>query len=328
MRTPRSLSAALIITTLAAATVTMALAAPASAQTYATYHTTTDVSSRSTPTAAGTGVYGAPTGSAIDVQCQINGEPVGPRGNTLYFLVVYAGRTFYVPDTWTDSPHLAGQPPIAGIPMCGATSTPPPAATTPSSDTRIWVGSPFRGQWVPITSDCPGAPVGSSCSLPSVHHFLAPSVAPAGDWSVDLGAAPGTAVKLYAAPQNSAMPVTATVVKIAPTCASGNVLNGGYAVTVAFSSNGTRIGSATYGHIQPSVAQGATVSRWGTTLGTVGSYRNNACWQGSHLHFQLYSEHNYACYNRSWTPGAWMNPTNFLGFTGGNVASRERQACA
>ena len=27
--------------------------------------------------------------------------------------------TIYVPDTWTDSPHLAGQPPITGIPMCG-----------------------------------------------------------------------------------------------------------------------------------------------------------------------------------------------------------------
>lgn len=84
---------------------------------YARYRVTTDVSARNTPTAA-PGGYGIPNGGAFDVLCQELGQPVGPRGNTLYFLALYQGRVFYVPDTWTNSPHLAGQPPIAGIAMC------------------------------------------------------------------------------------------------------------------------------------------------------------------------------------------------------------------
>lgn len=113
---------------------------PASAAIYATYQVTTDVSARSTPTAAPTGVYGIPSGGSFGVQCQVIGEPVGPRGNTLYFYALYQGRSFYVPDTYTNSPHLAGQPPIAGIPMCGAAPAPtpqPPSGTYVSRDRQL-----------------------------------------------------------------------------------------------------------------------------------------------------------------------------------------------
>jgi hypothetical protein len=106
--------------------LTTATAQTAYATTYAVYQTTANVSARSSPTAAATGVYGVPAGASIDVQCQVIGQPVGPRGNTLYFWVRYAGRYFYVPDTWTNSPHHAGQPPIPGIPMCGSTAAPVP----------------------------------------------------------------------------------------------------------------------------------------------------------------------------------------------------------
>jgi hypothetical protein len=82
------------------------------------------ISERLSPTAAPGAGWGAPEGALLDVQCQVIGEPVGP-GNDLYFRVVYDGRTFYAPDTFTDSPHLAGQPPIAGIPMCGASPAAP-----------------------------------------------------------------------------------------------------------------------------------------------------------------------------------------------------------
>jgi hypothetical protein len=99
---------------------------PAVASTYAVYKTTSDVSARISPTAPSTSAYGAPAGASIAVQCQVIGQPVGPKNNTLYFWVAYAGRSFYVPDTWTNSPHLAGQPPIAGIPMCGSAAVPVP----------------------------------------------------------------------------------------------------------------------------------------------------------------------------------------------------------
>jgi Protein of unknown function (DUF2690) len=101
-------------------------ARPAAASTHAVYQMTSAVSARNSPTAPATSAYGAPAGASVDVQCQVIGQPVGPRNNTLYFWVLYAGRSFYVPDTWTNSPHQAGQPPIAGIPMCGSAGAPVP----------------------------------------------------------------------------------------------------------------------------------------------------------------------------------------------------------
>lgn len=293
------------------------------------------IASRSLPLIGATNGYGAPAGAAVVTNCWAWGDAVGPYANRLWWLISYAGRQFYAADRYLSTPNAANQPP-PGQPQCGSTPPPlPPPPPAPSSgDTRIWVGAPFGGTWVPITSDCPGATWPSPCSLPAVHHWLSSAAAPIGDWAADLGAPAGTAATVYAAPQNSAMPVKAIVDRVAPACGSGNVADGGYAVTVAFYTNGTRVGSATYAHINPTVSAGATISRWGTKLGTVGQYRyllgngsRNGCWQGPHLHFQLYSEHNYACYNRNWSPGNWMSASNFLGFTGGNVASGPRRAC-
>lgn len=96
-----------------------------------TYQTTDDVSLRTRPTAAPTGVYGIPRGASFTVSCQVEGEGVGPRGNRLYFLTSYAGKQMYVPDYYTNSPHLAAQPPIAGIPMCGSASPGPIQGSSP-----------------------------------------------------------------------------------------------------------------------------------------------------------------------------------------------------
>jgi hypothetical protein len=117
-----------ILIAFAAAVIAFVGFAPAIASANS-YRVTTDVSARSTATAAATGVYGIPNGAAFTVICQQIGEPAGPHGNTLYFWSSYAGRTFFIPDTYTDSPHLAGQPPIAGIPMCGAAPTVPTTGT-------------------------------------------------------------------------------------------------------------------------------------------------------------------------------------------------------
>lgn len=267
-------------------------------------------------------------GHAAPVICQAwssDGSAVGPNVNRIFDKVAFAG---YAGDTWIPDAYVMGTAPYANqfapnVPRCGA----PP----PSSDTRVWFGAPFRGQWVPINYDCTATSAfPSSCSRPAVHHWLSTTAAPAGDWAVDLGAPAGTSVVVYAAPQNTAMPLTARVDRIAPACSSGRVADGGYAVTVAVYNQATRIGSATYAHIQPAqgLAVGQAISRWGGVVGIVGSYQRGSCWDGPHTHFQLYSQSNYACYNKGWVDRQWMNPSNFLGFTGGNVATGPRQHCA
>ncbi len=326
------LSPALAVVIAVVASTLLAAAAPASAALAVTVVNTggQGISSRSAPQLGATNGYGAPEGAAVTTVCWTWGDSVGPYSNRLWWLINYAGRQFYAADRYLSTPNAANQPP-AGEPQCGSVSQPPPPPAPPTTtDTRVWVGAPFQGTWVPITSDCGGATFPSSCSLPNVHHWLSTAAAPAGDWAVDLGAPAGTAATVYAAPQVASLPVRTVVDRIAPACASGLPADGGWAVTVAIYTGSTKIGSATYAHINPvsGLTPGTAISRWGTTVGTVGSYRNNACWMGAHLHFQLYSEHNYACYNRGWRPGNTMAPSNFLGFTGGNVAGGPRQACA
>jgi len=136
---------------------------PASAATYARYRVAgtggSGVSARTSPTVPPGSGYGAPENAEFGVRCQVIGEPFGPRGNTLYLLSEYDGRVFYIPDYYTSSPHLAGQPPIAGIPMCGQSPGPaqgsspviqgsspclqncgsaPQAASTPASRAVAW----------------------------------------------------------------------------------------------------------------------------------------------------------------------------------------------
>jgi hypothetical protein len=215
---------------------------------------------------------------------------------------------------------------FVGAALLGGTT----AAHASTSDPAVWVGSPFSGNW-PNSDGCAGAVYPSdNCSLPSVHHIVYYN--PVGnfldDWAADFqGVSAGTSVYLYAAPQTNGLSITAKVETVGPACADLNIAHGGYRVTVAFYNGSTRIGTATYAHITPSVSQGATINRWGTMLGTIGSYTNNSCWQGVHVHFEMSSQHNYACYNKGWKPGQHMDPTNFIGFIGGDYASAPRMAC-
>lgn len=116
------------------------------------YHTTDDVSGRTAAIAAPSPLYGIPRNSYFQVICQVLGEPVGPRSNTLYFLTSFDGRTLFVPDTWTDSPHLAGQPPIPGIPMCSSTRLP--------SGPLQGTGNPVPKTEQVVSRDCGGAWLG------------------------------------------------------------------------------------------------------------------------------------------------------------------------
>lgn len=216
---------------------------------------------------------------------------------------------------------------LLGVAATLLMQTPAMAST---ADPAVWVGSPFNGNW-PNSSGCAGAVYPSdTCSLPSVHHIVYSN--PVGgfldDWAADLqGVSAGTSVTLYAAPQTGGLPISAQVETVGPACADQNLSHGGYRVTIAFYNNSTRIGTATFAHIDPSVTQGSWINRWGTLLGTVGNYTPNSCWSGPHVHFEMSSQHNYACYNKGWVPGQSMQATNFIGFIGGDYASSPRQPC-
>jgi murein DD-endopeptidase MepM/ murein hydrolase activator NlpD len=203
----------------------------------------------------------------------------------------------------------------AMVMMMGALAAAPAAPVASEAQTTsalqaplIWLGSPIDGRW----STYEGA---------NTHGRYY-----GGDWAVDLETGAGQAVVVYAAPQNAGTPVTATVDYVGNACRNGN---GGRFVRVAFYSGGTRIGFAVYSHVNPVVSVGQAIARWGTTIGYTGSYTpDGTCWTGPHVHFELYSEVNYACYNRGYTLGYPIYRTNFVGFTGGNVASRPQSACA
>ncbi|GAA3449690.1 hypothetical protein GCM10018962_15230 [Dactylosporangium matsuzakiense] len=184
----------------------------------------------------------------------------------------------------------------------------PAHASTPTP--AVWVGAPFEGNW----------PTGDS--LPAVHNR-----AYGGDWAADLVAPQGTPVYLYAAPQNTALTITAVVDVVGPACASGRLDLGGKRVTIGLWNGNTKIGAVTYAHLETGLTAGTTVSRWGTLLGTVGHYTPGSCWDGDHSHVELYNQARYACYNRGYAPAQRFYPTNFIGFVGGDYATGTGQAC-
>lgn len=267
------------------------------------------VASRSAPYIGSTNGYGAPAGAAVTAICWTWGDSVGPYSNRLWWLIQYAGRQFYAADRYLSTPNNANQPP-PGQPQCGSTPTPPPVAA--GTDPSVWVGSPIEGRWSPYESA-------------ATHHLLG-RTNPTNDFAIDLVASAGQGVVLYAAPQISSTVVTARVDTVAsPACMTGG---GGSYVTVGFYVSGQRIGSATYAHINPIVSEGQIVNRWGTTLGTVGAFTvDQACWTGPHVHFEMYSTHHYACYNGSFALGQAIYRSNFVGYTGGDRASRQHAAC-
>jgi hypothetical protein len=279
---------------------------------------------------AGFGVY---PGTTISVRCFQRGSAVPGSANTMWVQASWVAGpgtgSGWINEHFVNDGAAINQPP-PGVPACGASApAPAPVASTPSGSTpAAWVGSPFAGAW-PNADGCNGAAFPSaSCSLPNVHWWLAN--APQGNWAADLqGVGPGTPVVLYVAPQNPSTPITTTVAAVSPACRSGRVSDGGYLVTVAISSGSTRLGTVTYAHVNPTVRVGQTIGRWGTQVGTVGSGydRSAGCWGGPHVHFQAMNAQGFSCYNRGWNPGQRMNPTNFIGFVGGNYVNGARQAC-
>lgn len=196
--------------------------------------------------------------------------------------------------------------------------------------TPIWVGSPVDGNW-PGSDDCSGAKYPSaSCSLPFAHHTYYWGNAYRGDWGYDQrGVSAGEDVFLYAAPQDSRLgsSIRAKVERVVNSC-SGSVY-GGKTVVIGLYNSSTRSGTVAYAHVAPTSAMtaGAYISRWGTKIGDANSYRKSSCWEGVHVHIELLSDTNYACYNKGWRPGQTMYKTNFIGYVGGSFATAPRRSC-
>lgn len=176
---------------------------------------------------------------------------------------------------------------------------------------EAWAGSPVTGKW---NADA------------RTHHWLG-NAKDQGDWASDITAPAGTSVVVYVAPQKSGYTIMTRVDQIGAGCVAPR--NGASFVTVGIYANGSRIGSITYGHVNPTVHVGQSVNRWGSVIGHVagGLPVNSACWTGPHVHLQMFNVHNYSCFNRGYKIGSTLRPTNFVGFAGGHRVSGPRQAC-
>jgi hypothetical protein len=214
-----------------------------------------------------------------------------------------------------------------------------PASAAGSATTKVWVGAPYTGYW-------PGSP-NPTDALPKYHDplFTVYGQNYTHDWAMDYYAPAGTGVRLYAAPKDSALgsQITAKVVYIQPTCRSGSVSSGGYAVHIAIYHSGVQVGSIVYGHVQPDFNKdGATTSadtgyrkgiaRWGGYIGTVGKYTKNPCWDvsgtsGHHTHVELGNIKNFACYRPGVAQHARIAEHEYIGYLGGAFASAKKQAC-
>lgn len=195
---------------------------------------------------------------------------------------------------------------LATVALTSAAAVAFPTAASATVDPEVWIGSPYNGNWA-SSKDCPAPYPSDSCSEPQYHHVVYAGLAglSAGQaWATDIGnISVGTAIRLYAAPQVGGMSITAKVQTVTPACGDHVVAHGGYVVVVVFYHGTTKIGYAAYAHLNPAVHSGQIINRWGTMLGTVGSYTLNGCWRGVHTHIELGNTHNYSCFNKGWHPG-------------------------
>jgi len=201
-----------------------------------------------------------------------------------------------------------------------------PARADAAAAPAIWVGSPAQGTWG-VAGDVSTTPAGG-------HHLLY-RASPTNDWAVDLPAGPGSTVKLYVAPSNSAYNsrVTTVITQIIDNNACRNG-GGGDLVTVAIRFDGATVGQTTVAHIDrtSTLRVGQAVTRWGTVLGTVanlsgGGSGGSGCWTGPHVHTELRASTNYACWNRGYRPGSAISRSNFIGFVTGPALGRAPQPC-
>jgi hypothetical protein len=192
---------------------------------------------------------------------------------------------------------------------------------------EVWFGAPAAGKW-PVF--CTGTYPSHTCSLPKYHWDMDSNNDGAnndGDWSVDLKITGDTRLYLYVAPQVTTDVITTKIERVSDACVAPR--KGGKVVRVGVYKGTTKIGQAIYAHITPGTTPAVgTIARWNGYLGTVvqGLPTDPLCWTGTHVHFELYNQVNYACYhNRS--PSSTFSSTNFLGFMGGSRVTGKRKPC-
>lgn len=253
-------------------------------------------------------------GTSAELLCGTWGSAVGPYQNRRWHNIRITngprtGLEGWMADRYMSTPNAANQP-TPGEAECPTAPPPAPSGEAP----MVWMGSPVNGLW----------DGGEPADGPATHHFLSGNNEH--DWALDVSTGAGQDVNVYLAPKDPSVPVTAKVDRIGVAC--GNAARGGYFVTVGIYTPGRRVGSVTYGHIQPTVSVGQEVNRWGGKVGYVlgGLPVDRTCWTGPHTHIELWSTRHYACYAARYHNQS-LNRGNWLGYTGGNVASGIRQPC-
>jgi hypothetical protein len=89
--------------------------------------------------------------------------------------------------------------------------------------------------------------------------------------------------------------ISLTIERVRQACRSGE---GGLAVDVGVSIDGTRVGRVTYAHLTNLVATSGSIGNH-SRLGTLatGLPRNENCWTGPHVHIEPYNQSKYSCYD-------------------------------
>ncbi|MEU5529358.1 hypothetical protein ABZ744_20715 [Micromonospora chersina] len=143
-----------------------------------------------------------------------------------------------------------------------------------------------------------------------------------GDLAFDYYGSEGQAVRAYIGTTPPFAGLIAKVGAVQPTCRSGVIADGGYAVRVDVTNTlGQNVGKVWYGHLL-NVPPAGTGVGWGTVLGTLHQFPYNSCYQvntasGIHTHMETYSSSGWACWvdrpaNTSLGDNAALS---FFGFT-------------
>lgn len=140
---------------------------------------------------------------------------------------------------------------------------------------------------------------------PPGHHIVYTNWGWLSDWSMDIFArAPGRAIVTpFGYRTTAGHVVSSTVVGIGPGCASGNLADGGYRVTIEARDTvtGEVLARADLMHVaNPQVWIGQQLGGW-TPIGYTSRFRYSSCYQvvddnGIHVHFEVVNWHRYACW--------------------------------
>ena len=121
---------------------------------------------------------------------------------------------------------------------------------------------------------------------------------------MDIYRGPGSAiVSPFGSKASNGTPLRISVVGLAAGCATGNIADGGYRMTLEAvnPTNGNVLGRADVMHVSnPQVGVGAVVGPW-TVLGYTSRFRYTSCYQvstdsGVHVHVEAANQHRYSCY--------------------------------